>query len=433
MVAGMPKRSVMLVSLGAVAAAFAVAVAIVWRPAMAPVTTATGFSHDQIVRGAELAAIGDCAVCHAGRDGQAYAGGNPVQTPFGAIYASNITPDRDTGIGAWSKTAFSRAMHTGVDRQGGYLYPAFPYNHYTHVSDADVAAIYAFLMTRQPVHAQAPATRLPFPMNIRPVMAGWNLLFLDRGPVPNDPAHDASWNRGAYLVEGLGHCQACHTPHNSLGAEQSSRAFTGGLADGWEGPGLTAASSPAAIAWTADALYTYLRHGIDAQHAAAAGPMGAVSHDLSDVPEADVRAMADYIASMTGAPEPARAQLVAARAAAAQTPPAALADTEGARIFAGACAGCHGAGAPMMLGGRPSLALGTALTAPTPRNATQVILQGLQPPAGERGPWMPGFAGSLTDEQVAAVLTYIRARFTDRPAWNDVDGAVRQIRQDKPA
>ena len=407
------------------------AAALAWRPAIAPIAPPSGFDPAIVVKGAQLAAIGDCAVCHAAPDGQAYAGGAPLATPFGQVYASNITPDPDSGIGAWSLAAFRRAMQQGVDRTGGFLYPAFPYNHYTHVTDADVAAIYAFLMTRQPVRAQAPDTHLPFPLDIRPLMAGWNLLFLDRGPLAPDPGKDADWNRGRYLVEGLGHCQACHSPHDALGAEEAGHAYAGGLADGWEGPGLTAASSPAAIPWTADAVYRFLRHGLDAQHAAAAGPMGQVSHDLSAVPEADVRAMSVYIASMTGAPDPAREQRVAARAAAAQTPPAALANTEGAVIFAGACAGCHGAGAPMMLGGRPSLALGSSVTAPTPRNATQTILYGLQPQPGERGPWMPGFASTLSDAQIAAVLRYLRARFADRPAWTGLDAAVHDIRQDK--
>ncbi len=425
------RRGIAIGAAGLALAALVAAGILVWRPALPPVAVAGAFDPAVVVKGAQLAAIGDCAVCHAGRNGQAYAGGNPIDTPFGAIYASNITPDPDTGIGTWSEAAFRRAMRDGVDRAGNFLYPAFPYNHYTHVTDADIDAIYAFLMTRQPVRAQAPETHLPFPLNIRPVLAGWNLLFLDHRPVQHDPGKDAAWNRGQYLVEGLGHCQACHTPHNSLGAEEAAHAFSGGLAEGWEGPGLTAATSPAAIAWNADALFAFLRHGIDMRHAAAAGPMGSVSHDLSTVPEADVRAMAAYIASMTGAADPVREQQVAAHVAAAQTPPAALAGSEGAAIFAGACAGCHGAGAPMMLGGRPSLALGSSVTAATPRNATQVILYGLQPGPGERGPWMPGFAGSLTDAQVAAVLTYLRARFADRPAWPVGEADVRQIRQDK--
>ena len=403
------------------------ATALTVRPAIAPVAAPGTFPPDLVAKGAQLAAIGDCAVCHASPDGTPYAGGKAVQTPFGAVYATNITPDRDTGIGAWSGAAFTRAMRDGVDRAGGFLYPAFPYNHYTRATDADIAAVYAFLMTRAPVRAEAPPTRLPFPLDIRPLMAGWNLLFLDRTPMPADAS------RGAYLVEGLGHCSACHTPRNALGAEDKGRAFTGGEADGWDAPGLTAASSPAAIGWTADALYRYLRHGVDDQHAASAGPMNAVSHNLADVPEADVRAMAAYIASMTdpsgtGA-GPDREQQVAARVAAARAPPPGLQQMQGASIFAGACAACHGAGAPMMLNGRPSLALGSSVTAATPRNATQTILYGLQPGPSERGPWMPGFAANLTDRQVAAVLAYLRARFTDRPAWDGLEDSVQRIRQ----
>ena len=419
-----------IVGVGAISAA-----AIVWRPAIAPIAPSARFDPALVARGAQLAAIGDCAVCHVGADGTPYAGGKPVQTPFGAIYASNITPDPATGIGTWSDAAFARSMRDGVDRAGGYLYPAFPYNHYTHVTQPDLDAIYAFLMTRTPVQAEAPPTRLPPPFGIRPLMAGWNLLFVDHGPLPADPARSAEWNRGAYLVEGLGHCGACHTPRNALGAEDKQRAYTGGQADGWDAPGLTAASSPAAIAWTADAIATYLRHGIDDGHAASAGPMRAVSHNLSRVPDADIRAMATYIASMTDpdghAPSTDRATLIAQKVAASQAPPPALQSSDGAVIFAGACAGCHGVGAPMMLDGRPSLALGSSVTSASPRNATQTILYGLQPGTGERGPYMPGFADSLTDAQVSAVLTYLRARFTDRPGWPDLDHGVRTIRQEK--
>jgi mono/diheme cytochrome c family protein len=410
------------------------AFALIWRPAIAKIGPKGTFDAALVAKGAQLAAIGDCAICHAAPNGAPYAGGAPLQTPFGAIYASNITPDQDTGIGAWPEAAFRRAMQDGVSRDGTFLYPAFPYTHYTRVTGADLSAIYAFLMTRDPVKAEAPPTKLPFPLNIRPIMAGWNLLFLDHRPVTPDPQKDAAWNRGAYLVEGLGHCAACHAPRNAFGAEDTARPFTGGMADGWEAPGLTAATSPATIAWTRDALFRFLRHGLDDQHAASAGPMGAVSHDLSRVAEGDVWAMAVYIASMTdptgrAATEPTREQQVAAKVAAAQIAP--QQQGEGAAIFAGACAGCPGTGAPMMLNGRPSLALGSSVTAVTARNATQTILYGLQPGPGERGPWMPGFAASLTDPQIAAVLSYLRGRFTDRPAWPDLNDSVHRIRLEK--
>ena len=403
--------------------------ALTWRPVLDKATAHAAFDPALVARGAQLAAVGDCAICHAGPNGAAFAGGAALPTPFGAVVVSNITPDPDTGIGAWSEAAFRRALRDGVSRDGHFLYPAFPYDHFTHVTDADIGALYAFLMTREPVHEAVPATHLPFPLDIRALMAGWNLLFLDRKPFAPDPAKDAVWNRGAYLAEGLGHCAACHSPRNALGAEDDAHPFSGGTAEGWEAPGLTATSSPAAVVWTADALFRFLRHGLDDQHAASAGPMGAVSHDLSHVPEADVRAIAVYIASMT---DPGgHGGAVPAIVAAAQTPPAALQRTEGATIFAGACAGCHGAGAPMMLNGRPSLALGSSVTAPTARNATQTVLFGLQPGPGERGPWMPPFGASLTDHQVAAVLTYLRGRFTDRPAWNDLETSVSRIRQDR--
>ena len=227
-----------------VVVAAAAGLAVAWRQQFAPIARPVAFDPALIARGAQLAAIGDCAVCHTGTDGTPYAGGRPVQTPYGAVYATNITPDEQTGIGGWSEAAFVRSMHDGVDRAGSFLYPAFPYNHYTHVTQPDLSAIYAFLMTRSAIHAEPPMTRLPFPLGIRPLMAGWNLLFLDHSPVPVDPARGAEWNRGAYLVEGLGHCGACHTPRNALGAEDQMRAYTGGQADGWDAPGLTAASSP---------------------------------------------------------------------------------------------------------------------------------------------------------------------------------------------
>ena len=326
-----------------------------------------------------------------------------------------------------------RSMRDGVDREGRFLYPAFPYNHYTHATDADLRALYAFVMTRAPVRAAVTPTRLPFPFGIRPLMAGWNLLFLDRGTVAAEPGRSAEWNHGRYLVESLGHCGACHTPRNALGAEQRDRAYTGGQADGWDAPGLTAASSPAAIPWTADALFNYLRHGIDDGHAAAAGPMHAVSHNLTTVPAADVRAMAVYVASLTGGDATGggdREATVLARVQAMGPPPAELAATDGAAIFAGACAQCHGAGAPMMLDGRPSLALGSSVTAGSARNAINTVLYGLKPAPGRRGPWMPGYAETLTDGQIGAVLGYLRARFTGLPGWTGLAETASTIRRE---
>lgn len=188
------------------AAAFA---AIAWRSEIEPVKTAQDFDPALVKRGAELAAVGNCIACHTVPGAQAFAGGLALPTPFGTIYSTNITPDAETGIGAWSEAAFARAMREGVDRRGHHLYPAFPYDHFTRVTDEDNRALYAFLMTRAPVKATPPPNELAFPLGFRPVLALWKLLFLDKGPLELDPQQSEEWNRGAYLAEGLGHCGAC--------------------------------------------------------------------------------------------------------------------------------------------------------------------------------------------------------------------------------
>jgi mono/diheme cytochrome c family protein len=379
------------------------------------------FPIERIRRGAELAAIGDCAVCHTTRDGQPYAGGRAVPTPFGVVYATNITPDPKSGIGTWSEAAFRRAMRQGIARNGAHLYPVLPYPHFTRASDADIAALYAFLMTRTPVDARPPPNRLVFPLNQRIVLAGWNLLFLRPGPWRPDPAHDAVWNRGAYLVEAVGHCGACHTPHNALGAEEAARRLGGGEAERWYAPPLQGAS-PAPQPWTEAALATYLRTGFDAQHGAAAGPMTAVTTELGDVPDADVTAMATYVASLMPRASPG------SRPPADGTRPA-VNEAEAARpLFQGACAGCHGADAPMMQGGAPSLALSTSVNAATPRGVVQVILNGIPWRRGVAQPYMPPFAAALTNDQVAALAGYVRAAYSNKPAWADVPATVKKLR-----
>src|SRR6202165_1063298 len=204
--------AVVALLIGGVVAAFA----IVWRPAIAAIDPPTpqSFDRDLVRRGRDLAAIGNCSDCHTRRGGRDFAGGLPVPTPFGTIYSTNITPDAETGIGRWSEAAFRRAMRSGVDRDGQHLYPTFPYDHFTNVTDEDDRALYAYLMTRPAVHAPARANELSFPLQQRFVVAGWEFLFLRHGTYQVDPAQSAVWNRGAYLVEGLAHCGACHTPRN---------------------------------------------------------------------------------------------------------------------------------------------------------------------------------------------------------------------------
>src|SRR6202048_4264108 len=289
--------------IGGAVATFAIA----WRPAIAAIEPPAPRSFDAalVKRGRDLAAIGNCNDCHTMRGGGACAGGLPVPTPFGTIFSSNITPDAETGIGRWSEAAFRRAMQSGVDRDGQHLYPTFPYDHFTNVTDEDDQALYAYLMTRQPVHAAARANQLSFPLDQRFVVAGWKLLFLRRGTYRPDTCQSAGWNRGAYLVEGLAHCGACHTPRNALGAERATAPFAGGDADNWHAYAINA-QSPAPVPWDTEALFSYLRQGWHPDHGVARGPMAEVVSNLSSVPASDVHAIAVYMTSVFGPPTPDR-------------------------------------------------------------------------------------------------------------------------------
>jgi mono/diheme cytochrome c family protein len=416
-----PVRYVLLVGmLGAL-----LALALIWRPEIAPQAAplAASFPADRVAQGAVLARLGDCIVCHTAEDGRPFAGGRPLATPFGVLYSNNLTPDRETGLGRWSPEAFRRAMKDGVARNGSHLYPALPYEHFTHVTDEDLDALYAFLMTRQPVREAAPGNKLIPPLGFRPLLAGWKMLFLHKGAVPTDPSRSAEWNRGAYVVEGLAHCGGCHTPRNLAGGEERSRAYHGGIAEGWRAPPLND-TNPAACAWNSEALFKYLRTGLSPNHSAAGGPMGPVVEGLSNAPESDVRAIASYFASKMSSSPKCGPEL-------RPIDQGTVADRDfstGATIFAGACAGCHGVGAPMAAQERPSLALASDLRDSDPASAIQAVLSGIEPPVADRGPKMPPFAESLDDSQIAAVVAYARARYTDRTPWPHLEHAVHEAR-----
>ncbi len=299
-----------------------------------------------------MAAVGNCVACHTNPGGRSFAGSFPMPTPFGTIYSSNITPDAETGIGRWSETAFSRAMRSGVSRDGSQLYPAFPFDHFTYVSDEDNKALYAFLMTRPAVKQTPPANDLPFPLNFRPVLAGWKMLFFREGAYENDASQSAEWNRGAYLVNGLGHCGACHTPRNQFGAEKSSEYLAGGEAEGWSAYALNA-STAAPLPWTSDSLFAYLRQGWHPDHGVANGPMGEVTGNLGLLPDSDIRAIATYLASLMSEPAPERAkradEIRQQVSQTAKAPAPAMASTpaeRGAAIYQAACATCHNGSRP---------------------------------------------------------------------------------------
>jgi len=426
-----PRRKGLWVTAGAlvVGGLGAIAGLLGWRPAIAPVSFGTpAYSADTIERGRVLAALGDCAVCHTAPGGAPNAGGRAMETPFGTLYTTNLTTDAETGLGRWSFSAFQRAMREGVSRDGRHLYPAFPYTAFAKTGDDDLQALYAYFMSLPPVRAETPPAALKFPFSLRPLMAGWNALFHDPAPFAPEPAQSAEWNRGAYLVNGLGHCGACHTPRNALGAEQGGSAFlAGAIADGWEAPALTALSkSP--VPWNADALYRYLRHGHSPWHGVAGGPMAEVVHELQAVPDEDIRAMATYLASFTPAPAdpPQQAQrAVQAAATAARVQPGAA-----QRLFDGACAACHHDGdGPTLLGVNTPLALNSQLSSERPDNLLRTILDGVREPPTQAIGFMPAFRDALDDAQIAELAGYMRARFAPQaPAWTDLPAQVARVR-----
>ena len=425
--------------LGAFASAAAMAAALVsiaalalpWR-SIAPIARPdpSAYSAATIAKGELLAALGDCAVCHTRANGAINAGGRAIETPFGIIYSTNITPDPETGIGAWSYPAFERAMREGIHRDGKHLYPAFPYTHYAKTTDADLQALYAYLMAQPAVKSVSPENKLAFPFNLRPLMAGWNALFHSGATFAPVAAQSATWNRGAYLVEGLGHCGACHSPRNALGAEKADAYLAGGFAEGWEAPPLTSLSQ-APIPWSEDELFAYLRTGKSRFHGVAAGPMAPVVKELAALPDDDIRAMAVYLGSFNGKPiGKSEQEALAARLETATATQAVSASPAGARLYEGACAVCHKVGGAPLFGSRPSLALNSNLHSAAPDNLIQVILHGIASPVSSDLGYMPGFKDSFNNRQVTELVSYLRRQFApDKPPWTGIDAAIGRARQ----
>lgn len=432
--------AVFAVALGVVVIAAAMVAWAARHPEIDPLEQPPTFDDTVVAKGAMLASLGNCATCHTTEAGASFAGGLDIPTPFGIVRSSNITPDESTGIGHWPETAFRRAMRDGVDREGNYLYPAFPYDHFTLASDDDIAAIYAYLMSRPPVENDVAENQLPFPLNIRMLVAGWNLLYLDRGPYQADGGQGDQWNRGAYLVMGLGHCGSCHTPRNALGAEIEDRLLAGGFAEGWVGPALDA-TSPAPAGWTVAQLASFLRDGWAEAHGSALGPMAEVAANTARLPDEDIAAMATFLASLQ--PEVAEHDIAAAVEAAGEREwsPLQLSALDGAddaiqdpgeAVFAGACALCHRKGGRLPISRPVPLALSTAVAMDDPTNFLQVVLHGVEahdPP----GTTMPAFAAVLDDAQLADLANYVRRHFTDEPAWTDLDRAIDNARRGRDA
>ena len=355
-----------------------------------------------IARGAYLARAGDCMACHTARGGAPYAGGRALETPFGTLYAPNITPDRATGIGAWSADDFWRALHNGKSKDGRLLYPAFPYTNYTKVSRADSDALFAYLRSLPPRQVQNHAHALRFPYDSQLALAGWRLLYFKPGVFEPETGRDVRWNRGAYLVEGLGHCSACHSTRNRLGA--SSGALEGGLIPtiGWYAPSLTSDAEAGLGKWKEDHIVQLLGTGV-APGASVTGPMAeVVAQSLQHLSRADLGAMAAYLKSLPAGPPRERVP-------APRLPDQVL--QEGAKLYRQHCVACHGERGEG-LGPYPALAGNRALTLEEPVNAIRVVLNGGFPPgtAGNPRPYgMPPFSHVLDDAQAATLITWLRA------------------------
>lgn len=430
-------KAILAVVAVGIGAAAAVAGALVWRSEVPALASPPTVDPDLIVAGERLAYLGNCAGCHTAPGGAALAGGLPIETPFGLIYTTNITPDSETGIGAWSLEAYRRAMRDGVDRRGRHLYPVFPYDHFTRMTDDDIAALYAWNMSREPVRAAVPDNALRFPYGLRPLLAGWKLLYLRPGAYSPDPARNEDWNHGAYLVAGLGHCGACHTPRDALGGPQRGAAFAGGEAEGWTAPALTVAN-PAPVPWTAESLHRYLRDGADPAHGVAAGPMASVVRALGQVPEDDIHAIAVYLAdamARDGGDE-AAGSVGYGRVRAAlpmEIPPmGSPTPVNGGALYAGACAACHHAGGPRPSGLLPDMPLVTSIHAATPDNLIQVVLFGIGQDEGRTGAYMPGFAETFDDVELAALIAHLRTLAPGRPAWEGLETAIDELRERGP-
>ena len=407
-----------------------------WRSEIAPVATPSAMSFDPalVAKGEKLAAAGYCITCHTRPHGEPYAGSLAMATPFGTIYSTNITPDRATGIGSWSFEAFNRAMHEGVARDGSHLLPVFPYDHFTKVSDDDVKAIYAFLMTQPPVAQAPPPNTVPFPLNVRLLQAGWKLLYFREGRFQPTVNQSDEWNRGAYLADGLSHCASCHSPRNALGAEKkgADARFSGAFVDGWFAPALTRANT-SPVPWSTQEVHDYLRNGGTPYHGVAAGPMSNVVHQgYALLDDRDVKAVATYIASLGGSVDgEADVGRIVGDEMAKSRFDASQSIDHGANVYTAACASCHYNQKSGPLLARPELGLKSAISAADPTDLVQVIVHGISVKDGLPDAMMPAFGAALSDEDIAAVANYLRKSRASLPPWPDVAAVVARVRSGK--
>jgi mono/diheme cytochrome c family protein len=370
----------------------------------------------QVTRGAAIARAGNCITCHTQRGGAEFAGGRPIETPFGTVFSSNLTPDADTGLGRWSASQFWRALHFGRSRNGRLLNPAFPYTHYTKVSRADSDALFDFLRSLPAVKQPNRPHQLRWPYGTQAALAVWRTLYFRPGVYQEDTEHSPEWNRGAYLVEGLGHCGACHTPRNALGAtSRDLMDLSGGLIpmQNWYAPALTASSEGGVQDWPVEDVVQLLRAGTTPR-ATVLGPMAeVVSQSTQYLDPADLKAMAVFLKALPRTPGERDVDPREVPTA----PESTL--TAGGKLYGRHCAECHGEHGEGIRNAYPPLAGNRAVMLPVTANLVQVVLYGGFPPATKLDPrpfGMPPFALQMSDSDVAAVLSYIRGSWGNRGA-----------------
>jgi mono/diheme cytochrome c family protein len=371
-----------------------------------------------IERGQYLARAADCEVCHTAEGGIPFAGGRAFVLPFGTLYSTNITPDKETGIGNYSDANFLDAIHKGIAPGNEKLYPAMPFASYTYMTDADAAAIKAYLFSLKPVHAADRENTLGFPFNQRALMGVWALLFNPDKRFEPRTQRDAQWNRGAYLVEAMGHCGECHTPRNLMQALDQRQKFSGTVQAGWRAYNITSDPKSGVGAWSEADLAHYLALGHADGRGTATGPMGeAVDHSLRYLTQSDITAMVTYVRSVSGIatsdlPEPKSNPAPASFAEGV----AANVDLRGKAVYAGACAGCHD-----WTGVSPVIPYATltgvrSVNDPTATNVVQIILSGAHRHTADAGASMPAFGSAYSDAEIASLANYVTARFGAQPS-----------------
>lgn len=378
---------------------------------------------DLIARGRYLTQAADCESCHTAPGGKPFAGGRAFKTAFGVLYSTNLTPDPQTGLGAWTDAEFLRALHQGVGRDGRRLYPAFPYDAYAHMADADALAIKAYLFTLAPVRQAPPPNAMVFPFDQRWLMGIWAQLFAREQGFQPIAGRSAEWNRGAYLAEALAHCGACHTPRNLLQGLDNRRKFSGAVAQGWEAYNITSDRLTGLGAWTDGELADYLSKGHAEGRGTASGPMGeAVDLGLTHLAPSDLRALVVYLKSVP--PLRARA-LPASLAGPAPLSPRSLVPVvggeRGKRIFEGACTGCHGWDGKGQLTTYATLTGARAVNDPSATNVAQIILQGSRRTTPNGQVFMPAFGAAYSDAEIAAVSNYVTGRFGSAASHIDAE------------